>query len=193
VRLVAGDASYISSVYKVNAEGVLLVNGTPTTAKRWVEGTATVTVNDGRLTLTSASGAINNKLNFIEISKAPAGAAGNVQPTAITVQLPFAVAIAPAGMQLSWTLGQAKSSADFQLYRNTSGDRASATEITADLGELTPTNGNFTVLDQTVDATATYHYWLARTNRDGTISEVGPVMQGAEDQVFAVFLPALTK
>ncbi len=193
VRLVAGDATYSSSVYKVNAEGVLLVNGTPTTAKRWIEGTATVTVNDGRLTLTNASGAVNNKLNFIEISKAPSGAAGNIQPTAITAQMPFAVTISPTGMQLNWTLGQAKSSADFHLFRNTSGDRTNATEITADLGELTPSNGNFTAIDPTADPTATYHYWLTRTNRDGTLSEVGPVMQGAEDRVFAVFLPALTK
>jgi hypothetical protein len=68
VRLVAGDASYYDSVYRINAEGVLVVNGTPTTSARWVEGTATVTVSDGRLTLTSAAGSSNNKLCFIEIT-----------------------------------------------------------------------------------------------------------------------------
>ena len=35
---------------------------------RWVEGTATVTVADGRLTLTNAAGASNNKICFIEIT-----------------------------------------------------------------------------------------------------------------------------
>jgi hypothetical protein len=68
VRLVAGDASYYNSVYRINAEGVMIVNGTPTTSARWVEGTATVTVADGRLTLTSASGSSNNKVCFIEIT-----------------------------------------------------------------------------------------------------------------------------
>jgi glucose/arabinose dehydrogenase len=68
VRLVAGDPSYFDSVYRIAAEGVLIVNGTPTTSARWVEGTATITVSDGRLTLTSASGSSNNKVCFIEIT-----------------------------------------------------------------------------------------------------------------------------
>jgi glucose/arabinose dehydrogenase len=68
VRLVAGDPSNVDSVYRIAAEGVLVVNGTPTTSARWIEGTATITVADGRLTLTSASGSSNNKVCFIEIT-----------------------------------------------------------------------------------------------------------------------------
>jgi hypothetical protein len=68
IRIVSGDPSYYDSVYRIAAEGVLVVNGTPTSLSRWVEGRATVTVSDGRLTLTSASGASNNKLCFIEIT-----------------------------------------------------------------------------------------------------------------------------
>jgi hypothetical protein len=68
VRLVAGDASYYDSVYRIAAEGVLVVSGTPTTGTRWIEGGATVTVADGRLTLTSAAGSSNNKVCFIEIT-----------------------------------------------------------------------------------------------------------------------------
>jgi len=68
VRIVSGDPSYYDSVYRVAAEGVVVVNGTPTSAVRWVEGSATVTVADGRLTLTSAAGSSNNKLCFIEIT-----------------------------------------------------------------------------------------------------------------------------
>jgi hypothetical protein len=68
VRIVSGDPSHIDSVFKINAEGVLAVNGTPTSAQRWIEGTATVTVGDGRLTLTNASGAANNKICFIDIT-----------------------------------------------------------------------------------------------------------------------------
>src|SRR3954462_6411626 len=35
VHLVAGDSSYNDSVYKFNVEGVLTVNGTPTSGKRF--------------------------------------------------------------------------------------------------------------------------------------------------------------
>ena len=56
VRIVAGDASNFDSVFRISAEGVLAVSGTPTTTTRWVEGTSTVTVADGRLTMASARG-----------------------------------------------------------------------------------------------------------------------------------------
>ncbi len=69
VRVVAGDPSYIDSVYKINVEGTLTVNGTPTSSARWVEGIATVTVSDGRLTISNATGSKNNKLCFIEITQ----------------------------------------------------------------------------------------------------------------------------
>ena len=57
VHLVAGDPSYTNSIYKFNAEGVLVVSGTPNSSSRWIEGTKTVTVSDGRLTITNALGA----------------------------------------------------------------------------------------------------------------------------------------
>ena len=68
VRIVSGDAANFDSVFRVAAEGVLVVSGTPTTGSRWVEGTATVTVSDGRLTITNAAGATNNKICFVEIT-----------------------------------------------------------------------------------------------------------------------------
>ena len=69
VKLVAGDAGFFDSVYKTMAEGVLVVDGTPTSASRFVEGTKNVTVTDGRLTLTAGAGAVNNKINFIEVTQ----------------------------------------------------------------------------------------------------------------------------
>ena len=68
VHLVAGDADYFNSVYKFNVEGVLTVNGTPTSSARFIEGTQTVTVNDGLLTIGNAVGAANNKLAYVRIS-----------------------------------------------------------------------------------------------------------------------------
>jgi hypothetical protein len=71
VRVVAGDATAIDSVFRLNVEGVLVIDGTPTRSQRWLDNTATVTVSDGRLTLSNASGAQNNKVNFIEITPLP--------------------------------------------------------------------------------------------------------------------------
>jgi len=68
VRVVAGDPDYIDSVFKINVEGVLTVNGAPSAANHWVEGTATVTVSDGNLTISNAAGASNNKIDFVEIA-----------------------------------------------------------------------------------------------------------------------------
>lgn len=71
VRVVTGDASYFDSVFKVNVEGMLTVNATPTSSNRFGEGTKTVNVTDGRLTISNASGAVNNKIAFIEIAGGP--------------------------------------------------------------------------------------------------------------------------
>jgi hypothetical protein len=68
VRIVAGDPSYIDAVYKLNVEGVLAINGTPTDATRWFDNTVTVTVSDGRLSITNATGSSNNKICFLEIT-----------------------------------------------------------------------------------------------------------------------------
>ena len=68
VRVVAGDPNHTDSVYRLTVEGVLTVNGTPTSSTRWFEGTSTVTVTDGRLTVANGSGASNNKICFLEIS-----------------------------------------------------------------------------------------------------------------------------
>lgn len=68
VYIVAGDPSFFNSVYVIEAEGVVIVSGTPSTGSRWVEGTGTVTVSDGRLTITSGAGASNNKIDFIQIN-----------------------------------------------------------------------------------------------------------------------------
>jgi hypothetical protein len=69
VRIVAGDPNFINSVYRVVAEGVLTASGTPTTGMRWIDGTQTVTVTDGRLTVSNGTGAQNNKICFIEITQ----------------------------------------------------------------------------------------------------------------------------
>jgi hypothetical protein len=67
VHLLAGDAGYINSVYKINVQGVLALNGTPTSSNHWIEGTVSVVVTNGFLVISNAAGAVNNKINAIDI------------------------------------------------------------------------------------------------------------------------------
>ncbi len=67
VRLVAGDAWYFSGDYRINVEDVLIISAQPSGGKRWREGTATVTVTDGRLTVSNAPGAGDNRICFIDV------------------------------------------------------------------------------------------------------------------------------
>ena len=67
VKIVAGDPGFVGHTHNINAEGQLAASGTTTSAARWVTGTKTVTVTDGRLTLTAAAGASSARLNFVEV------------------------------------------------------------------------------------------------------------------------------
>lgn len=80
VLLVAGDPGFTNSVYKINVEGLLTVDGMPTDNQPWFFGTRTVTVADGRLTVSSAPGATNNKICFVEIVGAPVASGTDAPP-----------------------------------------------------------------------------------------------------------------
>jgi lysophospholipase L1-like esterase len=69
VRIVAGDAKDTGNVYRIKAEGKMVVNRTiPVGSKsRWASGALNVTVKDGRLTIVSGPGAVRNKICFIDI------------------------------------------------------------------------------------------------------------------------------
>ena len=68
VRIVAGDPDNFDGVFRLNVEGALVLSGTPRSSSRWVDSTANVAVNDGRLTISNGSGSSNNKICFVEIS-----------------------------------------------------------------------------------------------------------------------------
>jgi uncharacterized delta-60 repeat protein len=84
VRIVAGDPSNTDSVYRMNLEGQLALAGTPSGDVRWFRSTVNVQVNDGRLTLSNATGSVNNKIAFLEIK----AASGSAQPGAFASSLP---------------------------------------------------------------------------------------------------------
>jgi hypothetical protein len=71
IRIIAGDPGFYDSVYQIDVEGVLLVNSTPSSSSRWVEGEALVRVSDGKLTVSSGPNAQNNKITYLEVRSAP--------------------------------------------------------------------------------------------------------------------------
>jgi hypothetical protein len=76
VQISAGDPSFFDSRFAINVEGSLLINHQATSNARFATGSANVTVRDGRLTISSANGAINNKINSIQIKSANTTTAG---------------------------------------------------------------------------------------------------------------------
>ena len=68
VRVVAGDPSYYGSTFAITAEGVLVVTGQTTSTAPWLDGTKTVTITDGRLSIRNGAGATSNKICFLEIT-----------------------------------------------------------------------------------------------------------------------------
>ena len=69
VRIVAGDPGSLDSIYRIQVEDTLVVDGVPVFPHLWFEGEETVEVDDGLLTVTNAEGASNNKICLIEIHR----------------------------------------------------------------------------------------------------------------------------
>ena len=72
-RVVAGDPDNVDSEYKIDVEGTPVVSRRPRALDPWVEGAVEVEVTDGAITLTSAAGADNNKLAFVQIRRVREG------------------------------------------------------------------------------------------------------------------------
>jgi hypothetical protein len=94
VQPVAGDATATDSVYVLQAEGITVLTGTPTSGKRWITGSAVVDLADGRLTLTSGPTAANNKIAFVDIASLP-----QVEPEPPVI----GITLQGAQLVLSWT------------------------------------------------------------------------------------------
>jgi hypothetical protein len=67
VHIPTGDPTAIDSVYSLNADGVNVVTATPNSLNLWADGTQTITVTNGLLTITSGALASNNKIDAIDI------------------------------------------------------------------------------------------------------------------------------
>lgn len=100
VNLTAGDASSTNAYYSLKVEGTEVLRGAPTSANRWLNRSATVNVTDGRLTVSSGSGAWNNSINSLSIR--PAGASPT--PTPAPTPTPSNAPAAPTWFS-TWTNG----------------------------------------------------------------------------------------
>jgi hypothetical protein len=99
VHAVVGDATYTDVNSKLTAEGVLAIDGVTSAGKAWLEGTVTVTVSDGRLTIGNQAGSYN-KICFIEIVSS---AVVVNQPPAVGINSPSngATFTAPANITIT--------------------------------------------------------------------------------------------
>jgi hypothetical protein len=67
VHILSGDATAFDSVFVLNADGVNVVTTTPNSLNLWADGTQTITVTNGLITVTSGTGASNNKIDAVDI------------------------------------------------------------------------------------------------------------------------------
>ncbi len=99
VHLIAGDPSFVDSVFKTSVNGVLALSGTSSASRHWVEGTAAVTVTNGRLVVSNAPGAQNNKIDAIDIT--PAAVPGRIVPRTVPESVPGIIDLNPAFVPVS--------------------------------------------------------------------------------------------
>ncbi|HEV2296298.1 MAG TPA: kelch repeat-containing protein [Tepidisphaeraceae bacterium] len=101
VRVVSGDPGAWDNLYRIKVEGTTAINGIPSSAQRWFDNTVTVDVADGKLTVTTGSGAIDNRINFLQVSSVQGEPNLSVAPAKPTNFL--ATRYSSSGIALAWT------------------------------------------------------------------------------------------
>jgi hypothetical protein len=132
VHIASGDAGFYDSAFRVAAEGKTVVNGNPTSSNRWVEGTQTVTVSDGKLTISNASGASNNKIDFVDITQTSTSTSGGTSSgstgsSSTTLKIPPAApsslsltSPSSTSIKLTWNDNSVREDG-YKIYRSTDG------------------------------------------------------------------------
>ena len=205
VVVVAGDPNVTNASYRVNAESTLIVNGTASASTRWHTGTADIVVSDGRLTLSSATGASNTRLAFVEIQNATGAQALEVAPAAVLTEqmardirsqraarvASFTASTELNGIRLLWTEGKMRF-AGFRIYRSATGNRDDAVELTT---RLMPSQGSvdapYGFLDDTAQLGVSYSYWLAFIDKDGSTVEIGAIEWSRDSGAQSYYLPVV--
>jgi hypothetical protein len=68
VHLAVGDPLNFNGTYAIEVQGMPALSGMPETGNAWVEGSTVVLVTNGTLTVRSATGSLNNRLCFLDIT-----------------------------------------------------------------------------------------------------------------------------
>jgi regulation of enolase protein 1 (concanavalin A-like superfamily) len=133
VHIVGGEPNNFDSTIKLMAEDVLVVDGTPcTTDSRFREGSALVTVTDGRLTVSVATNAVNAKIAFMEISNGTSPRASWIQylygtgPKVVTKYTITSANDAPERDPKDWTFYGVNADGSFTLLDTQVGQTFSA-------------------------------------------------------------------
>jgi fibronectin type 3 domain-containing protein len=162
VDLTAGDFATSNAKFVLKVENSTIIDGTPTSSNRFINGSGVVNVTDGRLTLTSAGG-FNNKVNSIKIQSTTV--TGNTGSGAGYVTAPRAPSWA-GGWSIgnnAFTLGWGDASTNengFIIEQSTNGSNYS---------EIARTAANTTERKITsLSAGTTYYYRVKAFNNAGT-------------------------
>src|SRR5688572_2431109 len=95
VHVVAGDPDNFDSIIRIDVEGARIASGSTDTDNRFIEGTRAVKVTDGLLTIRGGNGAINNKLNFVNITQLADAAGRELALPVVTFANALADAVEP--------------------------------------------------------------------------------------------------
>lgn len=62
--------NWLSTSFWRTLSSQLALSGTPSATQHWFESTLVVTVTDGRLSIGNGTGAVNDKINYVDVSNA---------------------------------------------------------------------------------------------------------------------------
>lgn len=151
VLIVAGDPSHFDSVYRIDVQGVRAIDTTPTSGNRFAEATVAVPVTDGRIRITNAPGAENNKICFVEIARVPDA----------PDETPFAAWIADPAHGVPEDMRG-------PLDAPAGDDIANILKFAMGIEPMTPGHGVLPVVDRETVAAGEHVYFILRQRSGGT-------------------------
>jgi uncharacterized delta-60 repeat protein len=175
VHIAAGDPAATNSDYQILANGVTVVSGVPTTAHPWQEGTVPVLVTDGRLTLSNGPGAVNNKIDYVEITAAQFADAAPAAPGGVS-----AVAASRTAVDVHWT-DDAAGETGFIVQRSDNGGHWTSVATTGPNAQA--------YFDTGLSPSTSYAYRVLATN---AMAPVGVPQSGPPAAVATPAVPAET-
>ena len=172
VKIVAGDANAYAGKYAIKVENTIVTNAAPTSAKRWVEATASVIVADGKLTVSSAAGAVGNKIDSITLTQTSTSTTPNASGASVTPVAPddlLADATSTSSIALTW--GDSSNESSYVVQRSTNG---TTFDDVASLGA-----GTTSYTSNGLSANTIYYFRLKVTNAYG--SDIGEAVSARTD------------